>query len=565
MLLITLEKPGTARLTGKWDARMYGLLTQLPGFKKWQNRDLLLETSAANLKHIGTFLHDCVQWDPSMHARLAEVAAMDREIERVRSGEYLPEEATAFEFPLKPFDHQLKAFNLSRKSKEFALFLEMGCGKSAILLWTAADLWRSGEIDTLIIFSPKGVNFQWVEEQVPLHLPKFVNHKTFIYQAGGKIKQELEKFLKETPPETLKIISFNTDALSSDSGRALVQMVLSRSKALMAVDESSKIKSPGALRTKAAIKFGKMAAYRRILSGSPVTRGIEDLYSQLRFLNEDCLGFRSFYSFRDHFCIMGGFQQRVITGYKHQDEIQERLAGIAFIVKKEDCLDLPEKQYVIREIELGTEQRKLYDQLRDELYIELEGETITVALAIVKLLRLQQISNGFISDNDNIQELAGSNPRLEALKDICEQTDGKIIIWARFRHDINLIMKELGKAAVRYDGATDTKQRIENIKLFKEDPSVRFFVGNPQAGGMGLNLTVATTVVYFSNSFDADIRWQSEDRAHRIGQTSRVTYIDIVARNTVDRQLLSSLRRKKNIADDVMSLRALLSPADHLQ
>jgi SNF2 family DNA or RNA helicase len=327
--------------------------------------------------------------------------------------------------------------------------------------------------------------------------------------------------------------------------------ILLANKVMLVVDESSRIKRPSAKRTKEITKFGKYAKYKRIMTGTPITKGPEDSYSQFRFLNPHILGYDSFYSFRARYCIMGGFENRQIVSYQNIDELTRNIEGHSFRVLKKDCLDLPDKIYQRYPINLSAKQQALYNQLKKSFTAELNEEVLKAPEAITRLLRLQQIICGWFPSETESKPIEDKNPRLEALKDILSDISSKVIIWARFRADISLIESMLGDLAVSYHGGISNDQRVSSVERFQNDPKVRYFIGQPQSGGIGLTLTAADYAIYYSNSFDLETRLQSEDRCHRIGTKNNITYIDIEAPKTIDTKIIKALRDKKSLADIV--------------
>ena len=253
---------------------------------------------------------------------------------------------------------------------------------------------------------------------------------------------------------------------------------------------------------------------------------------------------------------MHGRQIQVVSHFKNLDELSEQLKTFSYRVLKEDCLDLPEKIYIKREIDLSSEQKKVYKQMKEEALANLNGKQITTMTVLTQLMRLQQITCGhFVADDGTTQEIKSN--RLNELMDILDEVRGKAIIWAHWQKDIQVIKKALVKeygprSVVDYYGLTPADQRQKNKDAFQNDSKVRFFVGTPQTGGYGLTLTAANTVIYYSNGYDLEKRIQSEDRAHRIGQKKSVTYVDILAEETVDEKIVKSLRKKINIASKVL-------------
>jgi SNF2 family DNA or RNA helicase len=293
-----------------------------------------------------------------------------------------------------------------------------------------------------------------------------------------------------------------------------------------------------------------------------VTKSPLDLYSQCEFLGPDCLNASSYYAFQARYAIlverrMPTHTFKQIVGYRRLDELQEKLDAFAFRVTKEECLDLPDKVYTRRDVELTDEQRKAYDQMKFMALAQIDGELMSTNNALTQLMRLHQIVCGHGKFDDG-QEFDLPSNRITELMGCLSETNSKVIIWANYRKDIekikHAIQKEYGMTSVAtYFGDTEAEERQNIVTRFQDpDDDLRFFVGNPRTGGYGLTLTAATVVIYYSNSFDLEVRLQSEDRAHRIGQTSKVTYIDLITPDTVDEHIVKALRNKINIASEVL-------------
>jgi len=470
-----------------------------------------------------------------------------------------------YNFKLKPFQHQMDALVKSHDKQEYALFCEMGTGKSKILIDTMCMLYDSGKIRGALIIAPKGVYRNWERNELPTHMPDHVQYEIIVWSPSQTQRQlkELDRAFV-TDDDLLKIVVMNIEAFSTDKGTAFANNFTRRVPCLMVVDESTTIKSRKAKRTKNVVKVGQNAAYRRIMTGSPITQSPLDLYSQCEFLGDYLLGFQSYWSFQNRYAVMvrrsiGSHSFNKITGFQNLSELTELIEKFSFRVRKEDCLDLPPKLYTKRTVELTDEQLKIYSQLKRLALAELEnGETVTAQNILTQLLRLQQVCSGFVKlDTGEIQEIPSN--KLNELMETLEEVTGKVIIWANYTHDILMIEKAIaevyGKDSCNtYYGATGDKERPEIVKNFQDmDHPLRFFIGQPRTGGYGLTLTAATTMIYFSNGYDLEVRLQSEDRAHRIGQTKNVTYIDIVVEKTVDEKILVALRNKINIATQVLA------------
>ena len=468
-----------------------------------------------------------------------------------------------YKFKTTPYAHQREAFVLSAQKKVYALLMDMGTGKTKVCLDTIGHLFEKQEIDFSIIVAPKGVIANWLGE-IETHLPERIEREIVLWKpALTKKFRETLKELSTPSPGKMKFLLMNVESFSSKKGVGVAEYFIKNFKVFMAVDESTTIKNRQAKRTKSISKLGLGARYRRILTGSPVTRSPLDLYSQMNFLDEDILGFNSFYAFQGRFAViqrrtMGAHSFNHIVGFRRLDELTEALDKHSFRVRKEDCLDLPDKVYMRREVELTKEQKKAYEQMNHFALARLQsGELSTTKNVLTQLMRLQQICCGNLTDDAGVIHPLPSN-RIDALLDICDEIQGKALIWATWSMDIRSIAEALRdrfsvQAVATLHGETPDSERQKVVESFQDRHSeLRFIVGHPKTGGYGLTLTAATTVIYYSNSYDLELRIQSEDRAHRIGQTNKVTYIDLISPKTVDEKIVRALRNKINIADTIL-------------
>jgi len=467
-----------------------------------------------------------------------------------------------YKFKTKPYKHQLVALEKSWDKDEFAYFMEMGTGKSKVLVDNMAMLYDKGKINGAIIVAPKGVYRNWYSQEIPNHLPSHIQPKMVLWTALTSKKKDKEyQTLFETGHD-LHILIINVEALSTKKGLDFAAKFMRCHKTMLAIDESTTIKNPNAKRTKSILTLGKEATYRRILTGSPVTKSPLDLYTQCGFLNSYLLGYDSFYAFRNRYANMidrnfGGRRVQLIGSYKRLDELADKLKAFSYRVLKDDCLDLPDKVYVRREVDLTDEQTKAYSTMKSAALASLKGKMATAPHVLTQMMRLHQITCGHLRNDDGtITEI--KNNRLKELVELLDEVEGKVIIWANYVYDIENIVKvitdEFGAdSIVQYYGAISSEQRQENIEKFQDPNSkARFFIGNPQTGGYGITLTCANTVVYYSNGYDLEKRLQSEDRAHRIGQNKSVTYVDFIAPKTIDEKIVKALRSKMNIANTIM-------------
>ena len=466
-----------------------------------------------------------------------------------------------YKFKTDPYEHQLKALDMSWHKETFAYFMEMGTGKTKVLIDNMAMLYDKGKIDGALIIAPKGVINTWYQQELPAHMATHIDNVSVLWQPNiTQSQQEKLNTLFETGQD-LHILIMNVEAFSTLKGVKFAYKFISSHKTLMVVDESTTIKNPKAKRTKNIIRISKQAKYRRILTGSPVTKNPLDLYTQCEFLDPYLLDFASYYAFRNRYAEMKtanfyGRSVQIITKFRHLDELADKLKPFSFRVLKEDCLDLPPKTFMKREIELTKEQQQVYAQMKKMALAFFNGKAVTTATALTQIMRLQQITCGhFTADDGSIQDI--KNNRLSELMEVLNEIEGKVVIWAHYQHDVKKIIKEIQKvhgpgSVVDYYGLTPQDLRDQNREAFQNDSKVRFIVGTPATGGYGITLTAASTMIYYSNGYDLEKRLQSQDRIHRIGQKKPVTYIDIIAEDTVDNKIVKALRKKINIASAVM-------------
>lgn len=480
----------------------------------------------------------------------------------------------AYEFKLRPFAHQLREFEQSRDAKTRALLWDMGTGKSGVVVNTAAWLFERGEVDCLFVVAPNGLHRMWVNDELPKHLPDRVaavtqtltwnvdHAKKSDYPAHVRAVRTSAKFL---------VVACSYHATTHRLGEEFCEKILKNRKCLLVLDECTEIKSPGAKWTKRITAFGRWVKYRRILTGTLVANDPFDVFCPIRFLDPGAwahLGVRTSGAFKAYFGEFAPVLNRAgnpittakgvpvfdVVGYRNLPAMRAVLDAHGSRVTKEQCLDLPPKLYTKRYFELSPEQRRAYRALADQYEAEVRGGTVTATIAIVRLTRFQQITDGFVVDDDGREvSLCDPNPRIELLLDVVRGLAGSFIVWSKYRRAIDDVVAALDAAkvtTVRYDGQVSDDQREANKNAFQAREA-RAFVGNPAAGGMGLTLTAATTVIYLDNGYRLTSRLQSEDRAHRIGQAHPVLYVDIVAEGTVDEAIVQALREKREIAAEV--------------
>jgi len=462
------------------------------------------------------------------------------------------------ERPTKPSDQDV-----------FALLMDMGTGKSKVICDEWGERVEAGDLSDLVILAPAGCYRNWDLTQSPeepgeldKHLNTELREHTrvvpWISGASATQRRSLDALLAYNGP---RVLNMNIEALSMvRRARDLLEQFIASSRrgVMLAVDESTTIRSWDADRTKHAIRIGRLARVRRILTGLVTPRSPMDLYSQYEFLDPRILGFRTFHGFRARHAILrkmqfGGRSFWTEVGYRDVDELSEKIAPYSYRVLKDDCLDLDPKVYMPPwEVELTDEQRRLYRELREYATAELASmDYVTATSVITQILRLHQVLCGHVTDETGTTHEVPER-RTAALLNILGSHSGKAVIWVPYEHTLLKVVKRLEEeygegCAARFWGGNRATRGLEEAR-FKTDPTCRFMVATPGAGGRGNTWVCANLVIYYANSYDLEHRSQSEDRTHRDGQTSSVTYIDLVARGTVDEKIIKSLRAKINMA-----------------
>lgn len=428
---------------------------------------------------------------------------------------------------------QLRVINKAWNHYGFAIFHVMGNGKTLSTV-ALANLRRAyGLIDRLLIICPTSVKGVW---------PKEFDR----YSAQPTVVKVFESGDKEPTwnKDEFPVLVVGVEALSQGGAFDVAHRFVNNGSTMTVVDESSRIKTYNAGRTERCWELAEESLFRTILTGTNVTQGIQDLYAQMRFVDPTIIGEISFFGFRNKYCIMGGFEQRKIVGYNNVDQLLERIAPYCDIVRKKD-MDLPPKSYAVRDIKATPAQVKACKEIVRDMRTELGDFTISVQNALEGLLRLQQIAGGHYPDGTRLD---GKNPKLAELVELLDEFEGKAIIWARYLPELTLITDALEEvypgSTLTMSGAIKPEDRQPMVDQFQGDPRKRFFIANQATGGIGLTLTAATLCIYYSNTFSAEDRLQSEDRAHRIGQTNQVDYIDLISDLKVDQMVLKALSHK---------------------
>ena len=469
----------------------------------------------------------------------------------------------------KPFAHQLEAFNRGARRSKFMFLMEQGTGKTDVMANAVAWHHVNRRIYRVLVVAPLSVIPSWLEVLEASFAPAYRAH--WLEGASAKKLQALEDGLRESADEsdpnrpcTFFFINYQAIArLEPDLARICADAII--------LDESQNIKNHRAKTTLALVRLRKNARFRYVGTGTLITQDAYDAFSQCAWTNPGILGHRRITTFRAEFVSRYHpvFKAKVVE-WKNLEALGARIAEHSFRVLKSECLDLPPKLYQKRLVNLSPEQKRVYNDVATEFAAELDcGTVISADHLLSRLTKLAQITGGFLRNEDGGSIELKPNAKLAELMEICDglDTKAKAIIWCRFTDEINCIVAALNKkygagSAVAYYGGTPGPERGRIVRRFQDEEHPRWFVGQPAAGGAGITLTRATYAIYYSNSYRLEHRLQSEDRCHRLGTSSQVTYIDLLARDTMDAYILKLLKLKKSLADVVNrdDIRAMLKP-----
>ena len=482
-------------------------------------------------------------------------------IERVRSHE-LSAFPAAYRFKTTPRPYQRKALDKAWDRTSFAFYMDMGTGKTKTSLDLMFAYFADAKVDRVLIVTKFSTRRNW-EQEIGLHAP-------FLYDplVLDTSKPAVFHDWNTRDEGDLKFLIVGTESLAAGGAMAMAQKFVDVSTRVgMIVDEAHMIKNHSAVRSKNCVKLGRSAAYKVIMTGTPISNSPMDVFMQFEFLDPNIIGIGDFYSFRNRYAIMGGFEGKQVIGYQNMDELIELLTPFVYQVRKSEVLtELPPKIYQTREVILNDEQKRLYKEISKRNTAVTGDRGITIQTILERMLRLQEICGGVITyernptmfDNRKYEHcrIPGANSKVDEVLAIAQDSTGSIIVWCRFLEEIRMVATALREAygedsVVEIHGGIEENQRWENVNTKFQMGQARFLVGNAATGGVGLNMTRAETVVYYSNSFSFTDREQSEDRAHRIGQTKSVTYIDLIVEKSVDRIVYEALKNKRDVSEYV--------------
>ena len=497
-----------------------------------------------------------------METKRQRLGKTRREIDAERLAE---DPAPLLPYPVKAnlYKHQIRGANMALRAfgaldaktpgGGFGELFEMGCGKTLTTIAVAGALYNLGKIDRVLVVAPTSVCSVW-----PHDLNQFA---TFPWEARvllGDKKKRLKALneLENWPFKALRIAVINYESTHRDG---IFEALAAYKPDLIVCDESQRIKNPSAAQSKALHKLGDAAPFRMILSGTPVQNNAVDLYSQYRFLDPAVYG-ANFYAFKNRYCIMGGYGQHQIVGYRNMDELVEKEHSVAYRVTKEECLDLPQQTFINRYVQFTDAEQAIYEQLRKSSFLELEtGENVTATTILTMYLRLMQLTGGFLTADESTRPKQVNTAKLDALADIVDDyvvdAGKKLVIFARFRAEIAVIENLLRLRKIQYGsiyGDVPMEERGKIVEDFQTNPDTKVFVAQIQTAGLGITLHAASTAVFYSYDYNYANYAQALARIHRIGQRLPVTYIHLVVDGSIDEKILAALENKEDMAKTVV-------------
>lgn len=522
------------------------LAKHIPGYK-WDaiEKAWTYPTRPEVLEEIKRFFpHVLVDWEA--------YNAVEQIADRERTARRLKDESDMIEVEMpvlvKPFEHQKKAFAIGTMLPNVAYLMEMGCGKSLTAVATAGHRYKFNGLRRVLVVCPLSVVPVW-----PREFADYAAFPTEVIALNGSSAQKAATLQSWTAPEdTLQVAVINYES----TWRIEAELKKWIQGGMIICDESQRIKTPGASQSKALHRIGAVASYRLILSGTPVTQSPLDFFSQYKFLDPQIFG-TSFTAFKARYAVFGGFENRQIVGYRNMNELVQKAHSIAFRVTKAEALDLPDETTQSRYVELSRDTKRVYEEIKREAIAELTNGTITAPNVLTKLLRLSQVTGGFVTDEDGTIHQVGTDKLdvfRETMGDLLE-AGKKVVVFARFIEEIRAITRFLDDSNIGYRyimGEVGQSERGEAVQAFQTLPEARVFVAQIATAGLGITLTAADTAIFYSMDFSLANHEQAKARIHRIGQKFPVTYIYLLGAGTVDEQIFKALKDKKNIADTVV-------------
>lgn len=550
---IAMINPTKGRITADLSGGVLALIRAMPTKVVWEDRDAIFTISALNLKYLKTTFPNAT-WDQAYdeHFMLLDVRA--REAAQLVDKKYqkLSMAQDTHVYKRAPFAHQRKALMVSKDEVAYGLQSEAGTGKSHILINTIAHLYRTNKIQQALIFSDNGLHLKW-EYHCNEDMPDDIDYELYLYRTKylNKDWDYIQSMVAE--PHGLKIVSMNIEALSIEKGWDFIQWYLKQNATIVIIDEVQSIGVARSKRSRNAVKMGKLAPYRRFATGTLFAEGIQRAWAPFQFLNPNILECSRYEHFLERYTIRVGKFKKIV-GTQNIDDFTNRIEPYTFAIDKKDCLDLPPQYWVARPTELSADQKRVYNQLRTDLYAEVKsGVIIEAPLMVTRIVKLQQIAGGYLKIDD---PLGGppvyhdfeNCPRIRSTIELVHSIRNKVIIWCAFKREVKLLMGAMDAEGITYRSyyGSESPQGLEE---FRANPEIKVLVAT--RGTKGFDIYEASNVIYYSHKWSNEMRTQSESRVHRPGQIEAVTYYDIFVPGTVDRRIMDTVKKKRDVEQEL--------------
>jgi SNF2 family DNA or RNA helicase len=535
--------------------------------RRWESKSKYWSAPAirANVQYINDRFNPTVAAFTELAAAAIKEHLFKYESAKTGAKDTTPKFPSWYPFKTKPRAKQLEALNKVYGNRATALFMDMRTGKTKVVIDMFSALRMQGEMDHVLIVSPLSIRKNWLRE-INVHAPFPVD----AYLLDTSKPKKFDEWLAQK--HDFKWLLVGVESLAAGSAFSYCErFLMSGIKPGIAVDESSKIKNHSATRAQNCVALSKLATTKVIMTGTPIANGPMDLFMQFEFLDPDIIGMGDFYSFRNRYAVMGGFEDKQIIGYSNLEELMEIIEPFIFQVRKDDVfVDAPPKIYIRREVTMNKEQERLYKQMKKDKMVESGDKYLMIQNTLEKMLRLQEITGGVITyqvpEDKRVERgpkfyrelIPGSNPKVEELLACTEEYDGPTIVWCAYKEEIRMVADALRRKygadrVVELHGDVSEDERDINVNVLFQGGAARYLVGNAATGGMGLTMSKAEIEIYYSNTFNYIDREQSEERAFGPDKKNGTVIIDLVCTGTVDAHIYTALSEKKDVSEYVRS------------
>jgi SNF2 family DNA or RNA helicase len=477
----------------------------------------------------------------------------------------VPSKKLKYRYKTPPYSHQKKALKkILDLGGTAALFMEMRTGKTKVAIdWAGIGFYNTG-VRRVLVVAPLSVLGVWPQE---IRKHGTAPARAFRLQGATDSRVNLLRQVMRTPADdklTFVIINYEGIWRESTRGISIEKLLIDWRPDLVIFDESHRLKSSTSKQSRSAYRIAQEIPQRLILTGTPISKSPLDAFGQFRCVNDQIFG-KNWYQFKNNYGVWGGFGRFQLRGYRNLPELIARVRAWSFRVRTKDCFDLPDKLYPVVPVTLSDKAIKMYREMAKEMIVEIEETHATASIVLVKLLRLSQMTSGFVKDVDGvIREFDDSKLRtcMDLLDDLLEETP-KVFIVCRFVHDIQRLAGELTKKGIKYrilSGSVPGTQRDSFIQEFKADPEIKVFISQIQAGSLGIDLSAANVGIMYSWSYSALDYWQVMARLDNSDPTRKVAFYHLVVPNSIDSISLQVLKEKGQLAKAVLHNPQILLP-----